>query len=107
MSYMIVADRQALLTAEFAAARKHSALVQALERTTRAFGMKHFSFIHAPSPQDISLAPLIIETSMALDFVQEFDRTLMLRSCPILARMRDSVLPQTWHMVEKSHVPAL
>jgi DNA-binding CsgD family transcriptional regulator len=107
MSYMVIAERQALLTAEFAAAKRHSALVQALERTTRAFGMSHFSFIHAPSPQDLMLAPLIIETSMSLQFLRDFDRSQMLRSCPILARMRDSVMPQTWHMVDRSHVPAL
>jgi len=107
MSYIIIAERHALRTAEFAAAKKHSALVQALERTTRAFGMSHFSFIHAPSPQDVMLAPLVIETSMSLQFLRDFDRTQMLRSCPILARMRDSVMPQTWHMVDRSHVPAL
>lgn len=107
MSYMITAERQSLLAAEFAAARTHTALVQALERTTQAFGMSHFSFIHAPSPKDVVLAPLIIHTSMSLQFLRDFDRNQMLQSCPILARMRDSVLPQTWHMIEKSHVPAL
>jgi hypothetical protein len=101
MSYTVIAERQALLTAEFAGAKKHSALVQALERTMRAFGNEPF-FVHPCHAH-----PLVIETSMSLQFLRDFDRTQMLRSCPILARMRDSVMPQTWHMVGKSHVPAL
>jgi DNA-binding CsgD family transcriptional regulator len=104
MSYMITAERQLLLSAELASARTQSAFVQAIERTTLAFGFSHFSFISAPAPEDVMLAPLVIETSMPAQFLRDFDRNQLLRGYAMLARVRESVMPQPWHLQEKGQL---
>jgi DNA-binding CsgD family transcriptional regulator len=107
MSYMITAERQLLLSAELAAARTQSAFVQAMERTTTAFGFSHFLLINAPASADMMLAPLVIEASMPMQFLRDLDRGLLLRTCPMIARVRESAMPQSWHLLEKGTVPEM
>jgi DNA-binding CsgD family transcriptional regulator len=107
MSYMITAERQILLSAELATARTQGSLLQALERTTVAFGFNYFLLMNAPAPEDAMLGPLIIEASMPRSFVRDLDQGQMLRSCTMITRARHSVLPQSWHMGEKAPIPEM
>ncbi len=102
MSYMITAERQLLLSAELAASRTQSAFVQAMERTTLAFGFSHFMLLNTPAPEDMMISSLIIESSMPLSLLRDLDRSQLLRSCPMITRARDSVMPQLWHLLEKA-----
>ena len=101
MSYIITAERQLLLSAELATARTQSAFAQALERATIAFGFSHSALTNAPVPEDALLSPLVIEGSVSPQFLREFDRSQLLRSFPMLIRVRESVMPRTWHILEK------
>ncbi|MDE1994246.1 MAG: autoinducer binding domain-containing protein [Rhizobiaceae bacterium] len=104
MSYFITAERQLLLSAELASARTPAAFAQALERTSTAFGFSHGALMSAPVSEDSMLTPLIIEGSLPPQFLRDFDRHQLLRSCPMLIRVRNSVLPRPWHLLEKGDV---
>lgn len=105
MSYIITAERQLLLSAELAAARTKVAFAQALERTRAAFGFSHTAFMNAPVPDDSMMTPLLIEGSVPAQFVREFDRQQLVRRCPMLLRTGNSVMPRSWHLLEKDSAP--
>ena len=104
MSYIITAERQLLLSAELATARTQPAFAQALERTSSAFGFSHTAFMNAPAPEDSMMTPLLIEGSVPPQFMREFDRQQLVRRCPML-RVRDTVMPRSWHLLEKDNEP--
>ncbi|NLR96788.1 LuxR family transcriptional regulator [Rhizobium sp. P38BS-XIX] len=101
MSYIITAERQLLLSAELAAARTQAAFAQALEQAGAAFGFSHLAFMNAPVPDDSMMTPLLIAGSVPAQFVREFDRQQLVRRCPTLLATRDSVMPRSWHLLEK------
>ncbi|MDK4703050.1 MULTISPECIES: LuxR C-terminal-related transcriptional regulator [unclassified Rhizobium] len=105
MSYIITAERQLLLSAELAAARTQAAFALALERTGSAFGFSHMALMNAPVPDDTMMTPLLIEGTVPAQFVREFDRHQLVRRCPMLLRTRDSVMPRSWHLLEKDAEP--
>lgn len=107
MSYMITAERQSLLSAELIAARSHIAFFQAVERTAAGFGFPYFLLMNAPAPEDALLSSLVIETTLPANFLRDIDRGNMLRSMPMISRVRDSVVPQPWHLVDKSGIPLM
>jgi DNA-binding CsgD family transcriptional regulator len=107
MSYMTASGRQTFLCAELAAARTPSLFVQALERTTEAFGFSAYALCNAPSSSDMLLAPLIIETSAPPQFLRDFDRCQLLRVYPLLGRNSDSSVPQTWNLADKAPSPEM
>lgn len=102
MSYFITAERQLLLSAELATARTQTAFAHALERTSSAFGFSQVAFLNAPVSEDSMLTPLVIEGSVQPQFLRDFDRQQLLRRCPMLLRVRDSVMPRAWHLLEKN-----
>ena len=105
MSYIITAERQLLLSAELAAARTQAAFALALERPGAAFGFSHMALMNAPVTDDTMLTPLLIEGTVPAPFVREFDRHQLVRRCPMLLRTRDSVMPHSWHLMEKDAEP--
>ena len=88
MSYMTTSERQSLLSAELATARTRSLFAQALGRVSTAFGLSHATLMHAPSPEDLLLKPLLIESSLPAAYVRDFDRAHMMRGCPFGVRLR-------------------
>ncbi|TCL74705.1 LuxR family transcriptional regulator [Rhizobium sp. BK251] len=102
MSYMTASERQSALTSELVSARTSSLFAQALDHVAAAFGYGHFTLANAPAPEDVLLAPLVIETTLPTPFLREFDKAHLLRDCPILPRTRESALPQHWHLSDKS-----
>jgi DNA-binding CsgD family transcriptional regulator len=100
---MTTSERQSVLSADLAAARTHHLFVQALGRVATAFGLAHVTLMHAPAVQDLLLKPLLIETSFPAAYLREFDRENMLRRCPFAARLRETAVPQTWHLGDQTN----
>lgn len=97
---MINTGRQTLLTGELAAARSREALRVALSSVRQSFGYEHVSLQRIPSEQDRSLSSLMYETTLPALFVRDFDRSQMLTICPLMPRLRRSLLPQMWTLAE-------
>lgn len=105
MSYITASERQTLLSTDLAGARSQGMFVQSLERITMAFGFSHFLIFNAPANADTLLSSLIIETSMPMQLLKEFDRAQLLTACRALMPARDSVMPTTWQLSD-SRSPA-
>ncbi|MBB3590013.1 DNA-binding CsgD family transcriptional regulator [Rhizobium sp. BK529] len=106
MSYMTTSERQSLLSNELAVARTRGLFAQALGRLAAAFGFEYVTLLNAPSPEDLLLKPLIIESLLPASYIRDFDRGHMLRACPFAARMRESAVPQVWHLSDPGHAQA-
>ena len=98
MSFIAASERQALLSAALAGARNQGMFLQSLERLTAAFGFTYFALFNAPTKDDTTLSPLILDTSMPISFLREFDRNQYLKTCRLLAPSRECVLPATWQL---------
>ncbi|MBX4955426.1 LuxR family transcriptional regulator [Rhizobium lentis] len=98
MSYMSTSQRQSLLSAELAVAGTRGQFAQALGGVSAAFGLSHATLMHAPSPEDLLLKPLLIESSLPAAYIRDFDRGNMMRGCPFGVRLRESAVPQAWHL---------
>jgi DNA-binding CsgD family transcriptional regulator len=106
MSYMTTSERQSLLSGELAVARTRGLFAQALGRLAAAFGFEQATLLNAPSVEDLLLKPLIIESSLPASYIRDFDRGHMLRACPFASKMRESAVPQVWHLNDPSHAQA-
>lgn len=95
---MIIDERQSLLSADITKCETRSELMQVMGRVVREFGFEYVSIVTAPGPNDILLAPLVHESTIPVQFVREFDRNQFLRSCPLLPRIANSILPQAWRL---------
>ncbi|MBO3761125.1 autoinducer binding domain-containing protein [Ciceribacter sp. L1K23] len=102
---MIIDERQTLLSADISKTETRAALMQVMGRVVREFGFEYASILTAPGPNDILLSPLVHESTIPGAFVREFDRNHFLRSCPLLPRMSNSILPQGWRIGSRD--PAL
>lgn len=102
---MITVERQSLLNTDIATSETRPRLMAAMARAANEFGFDHVSILMAPGPNDVLLAPLVQESTLPHQFVKEFDRNLYLRDCPIVPRMTDSILPQSWRI--NPHGPSL
>jgi DNA-binding CsgD family transcriptional regulator len=107
MYFMTTAERQSLLSTALASARTGNAFARALGRIATAFGLSHFSVFNAPAAEDATLASLIIETSWSPHFIRDFDRANMLCVSPMVVRLRQSVMPQSWHLLERRTFPSV
>jgi len=94
---MITAERQSLLSTALSSVRSENAFTLALERLTTAFGYSHYFLLRAPAMDDATLTDLMVATSMPPAFIEDFDAADMLAVSPVLQRIRESVMPQTWH----------
>ncbi|OJT99062.1 MAG: LuxR family transcriptional regulator [Rhizobium sp. 63-7] len=97
---MISVERQLLLSAELSSAESRVAFMNAMSRVRMAFGFSHATVMKMPVPADILIAPLILETTLPQQFVQEYDRHHLLRECTAVARLKTSLMPQSWSVTE-------
>lgn len=93
---MVTAERQSLLSSEITVSETRPRFMQTMIRVANEFRFDHVTILAAPGPHDIFLAPLVHESTIPAQFLKEFDRGHHLRDCPILPRMSDSILPQSW-----------
>ncbi len=95
---MMIAERQSLLSDEISNSRTRPDFMRSMLRVAREFGLDHISVMAAPGPNDVVLAPFVLESTLPAQFAREFDRNFFLRACPILPRLNKSILPQTWYL---------
>lgn len=103
---MISADRQSLLSGEIASSQTRAHFMSVMGRVVGEFGLDHVTVMAAPSPNDIAIVPLVLESTLPPQFAREFDRNQFLRYCPILPKFSNSVLPQTWHLAASGPSPS-
>ncbi|MBW8286006.1 MAG: LuxR family transcriptional regulator [Rhizobium sp.] len=97
---MITAERQSLLSGEIAGSQTRAQLMGIMERIADEFGLDHVTIMAAPTPHDLAIMPLVLESTLPQQFAREFDKHQFLRHCPILPKFANSVLPQTWNLGE-------
>ncbi|NKN39721.1 LuxR family transcriptional regulator [Agrobacterium sp. a22-2] len=95
---MIIAERQSLLSSELSSAETRAQFMHVMNKVLREFDLDHVTIFSAPGPNDSLLAPLVLESTIPVQFVREFDRNQLLRACPVLPRLRDTILPQFWDL---------
>lgn len=95
---MLMLDRQMLLSAHMSRSETRAQFMLAVTDLLREFELDHISIISAPDETDVLLAPLVLETTLPLEFAREYDRKRYLTRCPIVPRMSDSNVPQAWHL---------
>ncbi|GEO84001.1 LuxR family transcriptional regulator [Ciceribacter naphthalenivorans] len=69
-----------------------------MARVICEFGLDHLTIMQAPGPNDMAIAPLVLESTLPGQFAREFDKNHFLRYCPILPKFNNSVLPQSWSL---------
>lgn len=94
----MIAERQSLLSDEISNSRTRPDFMRGMVRVAREFGLDHITIMSSPGPSDRLLAPFMLESTLPAQFGREFDKNYFLRACPILPRLSQSILPQTWHL---------
>ncbi|THF53748.1 DNA-binding CsgD family transcriptional regulator [Agrobacterium vitis] len=100
---MIAAPRQALLSTEISAVTHRSQCLAVIKNIVNAFGLSHGTLFVAPTPADVHAAPLVLESTLPIEFIQEYDRHQMVRHCPMITKFADSIRPHTWDLMASSH----
>jgi DNA-binding CsgD family transcriptional regulator len=85
---------------DLAQGRTRSLFFKALRGIAAAFGLSEATLLLAPSAEDLLLKPLIIESSLSAHYLREFDRAHMLRLCPLRTKLKESAVPQHWHLAD-------
>jgi DNA-binding CsgD family transcriptional regulator len=96
---MITAPRQALLSTEISAMTLRSQCLPVIKNIVHAYGLSHGTLFVAPTPADVHAAPLVLESTLPLEFIHEYDRHQMVRQCPMITRFADSIRPHTWDLM--------
>ncbi|QCI97156.1 helix-turn-helix transcriptional regulator [Agrobacterium larrymoorei] len=95
---MTTLERQSLLSGEIAASQNRPHWLQSVTNVAREFGFAHATLMRAPQPTDDLLASVILETTVPIRFIREFDQRRFLPHCPLLLRVAGSVMPQCWSL---------
>lgn len=95
---MITLERQPLLSKEISAAESRPQWLQVLQTVAHEFGYTHATLMRVPKPDDVLLASVVIESTISIRFVREFDQHLFLQHCPVLLRVAESLMPQCWSL---------
>lgn len=95
---MLIAERQTLLSTEITAMESREHCAEILRTVARAFGLSHGSILIAPCATDVHLMPLVMETTLPMEFGHEFDRHQFVKFCPVVKKFAGSILPRTWDM---------
>lgn len=93
---MITLERQAALNKEISLADSHADVISALKKVAIEFGFRHVTLLASPDPDDILLAPLVVETTWPREYIREFDRRRLMRRCPLASLLVGSALPVSW-----------
>lgn len=98
---MIAAQRQSLLSSEISSVGTRSELMDCMVRVAERFGLQHVSVLTVPAVGDEFLAPHFLETTLAAQYIREFDSNRLLRYCPVLPQFSRSVMPQCWSVQDE------
>jgi DNA-binding CsgD family transcriptional regulator len=97
---MAVLERQSLLSDEISAVDSRPRWLLALQKVAKEFGYTHATLKTMPQVNDTLLAPLIVESSIPVRFLREFDKHRYLVHCPLLSKIASSLMPQCWSLEE-------
>lgn len=95
---MATLERQSLLSVELSAAESRPRWLQAVQNVARQFRYTHVTLTRFPHPTDDLLSTLIIESTVPIRFLREFDQHRFLRSCPLVTRVANSLMPLCWSL---------
>lgn len=101
---MITLERQSILNSEISAADSQNEIFGAMKRISHEFGFRHVSLFAATSPDEATMARMIVDTTLPAAYVQEFDRRRLLKLCPVAPIIAKSVLPFCWSLDEPESV---
>ncbi|WP_377296396.1 LuxR C-terminal-related transcriptional regulator [Rhizobium sp. SGZ-381] len=93
---MITLERQSLISKHLSSAETQAEVVTALSRIAYHFGFTYFTLANAPVSTDNLLEPLIVETTLPIDYIRTFDENRFLPICPLVPLMKNMVLPLCW-----------
>jgi DNA-binding CsgD family transcriptional regulator len=96
---MITAPRQSLLNTQISAMAARGQCLDVIKNIVHAFGLSHGTLLVAPTPADVHAAPLVMESTLPLDFIHEYDRHQMVRQCPMITKFSQSIRPHTWDLM--------
>ncbi|MBB3945573.1 DNA-binding CsgD family transcriptional regulator [Rhizobium skierniewicense] len=99
---MITIERQPLLSKQISAAESRPQWLQVLQTVAVEFGYTHATLMRVPKSDEILLAGVVIESTIPVRFVREFDQNVFLQYCPVLLRVADSLMPQYWSLDDDS-----
>jgi DNA-binding CsgD family transcriptional regulator len=95
---MITLERQSLLSREISAAESRPSWLHALQVVAKEFGYAHATLMRVPHPGDNLLVSVIVESTVSIRFIREFDQRLLLPHCPVLTRIAGTMMPQCWSL---------
>lgn len=95
-----VGSGQADSVAEILGLKSQFDVFRFLKRTTELFGFEYFTVMRMPESTSLDLSDNSIITNWPADSLNRFDRMKLLRSSPLIARMRNSVLPMNYSYKE-------
>ena len=97
---MITLERQSLLGKEISAAESRPRWLQVVQGVAKEFGYSYVSLMSVPRPEEDLLATNLVETTLPIRFVREFDEMRLLRFCPVLPKVKHSIMPQSWSLAD-------
>ncbi|KAA3513288.1 helix-turn-helix transcriptional regulator [Agrobacterium rosae] len=95
---MITLERQSILSQEISAADSRPRWLQVVQGVAKEFGYSYASLMRVPRPEEQLLATALVETTLPIRFVREFDEMRLLGLCPVLPKIKHSVMPQSWSL---------
>lgn len=99
---MITLERQSLLSKELSAAESRPRWLQVLHGVAKEFGYTHVGLMRFPKTDDELLSAVLVETTLPIRFIREFDQMRLLRYCPVLPKVESSLMPQCWSLEDIS-----
>lgn len=91
-------ERQELLSERISAAESRPRWIQALQSVSKEFGYSHATLMRVPQISDDLLSSVILESTVSIRFLREFDHHRFLKHCPVLLRVANSLMPQCWSL---------
>ncbi|MES5098812.1 LuxR C-terminal-related transcriptional regulator [Agrobacterium sp. BA1120] len=97
---MITLERQSLLSKDISAAESRPRWLHVLQGVAKEFGYAHVSLMRLPRPEEDLLSSTLVETTLPIRFIREFDQMRLMRHCPLLPKFEHSLMPQRWSLKE-------
>ncbi|MDP9572559.1 UNVERIFIED_ORG: DNA-binding CsgD family transcriptional regulator [Agrobacterium larrymoorei] len=102
---MTTLERQSVFSQEIVASQSRPEWLQTVSRLTKTFGFTHTTLMKVPTQGDDLLAPVVLETTVPVNFIRSVDQHRKLPDCPILAKIANSSMPQYWCFEDDIPVP--
>lgn len=101
---MTTLERQSLLSGEIAASKSRPRWLQTVANVAKEFGFTHATLMRVPQPAEDLLASVIVESTVSIRFLREFDQHKYLPHCPVLIRVANSLMPQCWSLEDDNSI---